>query len=249
MVFLIPYEYTEPVYPQTQQPICHKRAYNGSMKKYAGIREDLEFIAKGYVVIGIDEVGRGCLAGPVYAAAICLSDNESGMRLFARKKPRIADSKAMTPRGREKICPVLMREAVAYGIGSSPVEDINNLGIVKATANAMITAVSQVLSKVGERKAVLMVDGLRVAALDGIQGCVQYSYVKGDAKIISIAAASIVAKVHRDMYMMGLHNKINRYDWGLNKGYGTASHRKAILAHGPSEHHRELFIRNIFRAQ
>lgn len=176
-------------------------------------------------VAGIDEVGRGPLAGPVYAAAVILDPN---------RLPRgLDDSKAMSADAREKAFEQIMERALAVGIASATVAEIDEINILQATMLAMRRATEQLsLAPV-----MAFVDGNRAPAL----ACPVETIVEGDAKSMSIAAASIVAKVTRDRVMCLLDQEHPGYHWASNKGYGTADHLAALERLGPTIHHRKSF--------
>ena len=176
-------------------------------------------------VAGIDEVGRGPLAGPVYAAAVILNPE---------RLPRgIDDSKAMSAAEREKAFDKIMERALAVGIGSASVVEIDAINILQATFLAMKRAMEQL--SVAPVHA--LVDGNRAPALV----CPVDTIVDGDAKSLSIAAASIVAKVTRDRVMLDLDGRHPGYNWASNKGYGTPDHLAALERLGPTVHHRKSF--------
>ena len=177
-------------------------------------------------VAGIDEVGRGPLAGPVYAAAVILNP---------RKLPRgIDDSKAMSEATREAAFDEIMRKALAVGIGMASVEEIDGINILQATMLAMARAVDAL----SLRPVFALVDGNRVPT--GLP-CPAQAVIKGDAKVLSIAAASIIAKVTRDRLMKELDAAFPGYHWAKNKGYGTADHMEALTLLGATPHHRTSF--------
>ncbi len=176
-------------------------------------------------VAGIDEAGRGPLAGPVYAAAVILDPS---------RLPRgVDDSKAMTAEGREKAFDKIMERALAVGIGVASVEEIDEINILQATFLAMRRA-TETLSIAPVRA---FVDGNRAPTL----ACPTDTIVDGDAKSMSIAAASIIAKVSRDRVMRALDAEHPCYSWAQNKGYGTADHLAALGLLGPTVHHRRSF--------
>lgn len=195
-------------------------------------------------VIGADEVGRGCLAGPVYAAAFCISPTHDLAFLRKIESLGINDSKKLTASKRQKIAEHLQTLPVHFAISSSDVSTINTHGIVHATNQAMAQAILQVVEKLQTPRVHILADGPRIhhPALDTFK---QTPLTKGDSLSISIAAASILAKVARDTYMTELSQQYPHYLWHENKGYGTFSHRQAILTHGISNQHRTLFVRNI----
>jgi ribonuclease HII len=176
-------------------------------------------------VAGVDEVGRGPLAGPVYAAAVILDP--------ARLPPGLDDSKKMSETRREKAFDAIMASAIAVGIGVASVEEIDRINILAATMLAMRRAVERLTI----RPVHALVDGNKVPALP----CPAEAIVKGDSKVLSIAAASIIAKVTRDRFMSDLDAACPGYGWARNKGYGTADHMEALARLGPSVHHRTSF--------
>lgn len=176
-------------------------------------------------VAGVDEVGRGPLAGPVHAAAVILDP--------VRLPPGLDDSKKMSETRREKAFDAIMASAIAVGIGVASVEEIDRINILAATMLAMRRAVERLTI----RPVHALVDGNKVPAL----ACPAEAIVKGDSKVLSIAAASIIAKVTRDRFMSDLDAACPGYGWARNKGYGTADHMAALARLGPSMHHRTSF--------
>lgn len=177
-------------------------------------------------VAGLDEAGRGCLAGPVVAAAVILS---SDARL-----PRLTDSKKLSAAQREALLPVIEREAVAVGLGRCSPAEIDNLNILWAAMEAMRRAAADLAVP----PEMLLVDGNREIPNAPAP---QQTVVKGDTRSLSIAAASVVAKVTRDRLMVRLHADFPVYGWDGHKGYPTAAHYAALAEHGPSPHHRRSF--------
>jgi ribonuclease HII len=177
------------------------------------------------LIAGIDEAGRGPLAGPVVAAAVVLPDRYS--------HPEINDSKKLTSRSRERLFEVIRADALAVGIGVMDAWAIDELNILRATLLAMREAVAD-LQVVPD---CLLVDGNQSVPLE----IPQETIVKGDARSVSIAAASIVAKVSRDRIMEIYHRQFPYYNFFKNKGYGTAEHRQAIREHGFCKIHRRSF--------
>ncbi|MCO5275041.1 MAG: ribonuclease HII [Flavobacteriales bacterium] len=175
---------------------------------------------------GCDEAGRGCLAGPVVAAAVILPP-----RLHL---PGLDDSKKLTHTGRERLRPLIEQGALAWGIGMATVEEIDRINILHASFLAMHRAIANLHI----RPEALLVDGNRFRAYEDIP---HHCIIQGDSKFRSIAAASVLAKTHRDELMAALHNAHPAYGWQVNKGYPTADHRAAIAAHGPCAHHRTSF--------
>jgi ribonuclease HII len=175
---------------------------------------------------GCDEAGRGCLAGPVVAAAVILPKKFKNVLL--------TDSKQLTEKQRMHLREVIFNEAMAWGIGQCSPTEIDEINILKASFLAMHRAVDQLQT----RAEMLLIDGNRFTPYSGIP---HYCQVKGDATYLHIAAASILAKTERDLLMEELHQKHPEYDWKSNKGYPTKKHRDAIRAHGPTKYHRMSF--------
>jgi ribonuclease HII len=176
-------------------------------------------------VAGVDEAGRGPLAGPVVAAAVILD---------RKKIPKgLNDSKQMTAETRETAFTAIMACAVAVGVGEASVDEIDLINIRQATHLAMARAVRQLATA----PMFALVDGNDAPALP----CPCDTIVEGDGRSLSIAAASIVAKVTRDRMMIALHDEHPQYGWLTNKGYGTGEHLEALGRHGPCRHHRRSF--------
>lgn len=197
------------------------------------------------VIAGCDEVGRGCFAGPVVAAAVVFNTHNS---LKTIEAPKIDDSKRMTPKQR-RIADIWIRNNVlAWGIGITGVSNINRLGIVKAANNAFRRAINSVNVSLSTRNQSpidrILVDAFYIPRVKGISRGKQTAIVKGDRRSFSIAAASIIAKVYRDKLMTekSKNPKLQVYGWDKNKGYGTRYHREAILKYGITEYHRKAFI-------
>ncbi len=175
---------------------------------------------------GCDEAGRGCLAGPVFAAAVILP------RKF--KHPMLDDSKKLTEKIRDELRVVIEKEAIAWAVGRVNPKEIDKVNILNASFLAMHRAVDQLK----KTPTYLLIDGNRFNAYKDIP---HHCIIKGDAKYMSIAAASILAKTHRDEHMLKLHRKFSYYSWDTNKGYPTQAHRDAIAQHGDCIHHRQSF--------
>lgn len=175
---------------------------------------------------GIDEAGRGCYAGPVFAAAVILPKN-----FF---HPLLNDSKQLSKEQRELLRPVIETESICWSVAMIDNDEIDRINILQATYSAMHRCVSQ-LSVIPEH---LLIDGNRFRPYQDIShDCI----IQGDGIYASIAAASVLAKTHRDAYMQQLHHEFPHYDWVNNKGYGTLSHRIAIEQHGLCKYHRKSF--------
>ena len=180
------------------------------------------------VEVGVDEAGRGCLAGDVYAAAVILPDGFSNELLN--------DSKQLTEKQREQLREVIEREAVAWAVGVVTAKEIDEINILNASILAMHRALAQVEQKLQFRH--IIVDGNRFKPYKDVA---YQTVVKGDGKYMSIAAASVLAKTHRDEYMCRLHEEYPQYDWKGNKGYPTKKHRLAIEQYGTTPYHRMTF--------
>ena len=184
------------------------------------------YLESGRIEAGCDEAGRGCLAGPVYAAAVILPDNYENEMLN--------DSKQLSEHKRDALRTIIERDAVAWGVGIVTAEEIDKINILNASFLAMHRAIDA-LSVVPQH---LLIDGNRFKPYRDIpHTCI----VKGDGKMMSIAAASILAKTHRDEYMKRIAAEYPVYGWDENKGYPTKQHRKAIADCGVSPYHRVSF--------
>jgi len=184
------------------------------------------FHTKGLLEAGCDEAGRGCIAGPVFAAAVILPSN------FA--DPVLDDSKKLSAKKRQLLRPVIEQEALAWGVGLVDEKEIDQINIL----NASFLAMHRALDQLQRMPAHLLIDGNRFKPYGDIShSCI----VKGDGIYASIAAASILAKTHRDEYMEMLHREYPEYAWNRNMGYPTRTHRKAVLEHGPTIYHRRSF--------
>jgi ribonuclease HII len=175
---------------------------------------------------GCDEAGRGCFAGPVFAAAVILPKDFH--------HPLLNDSKKLSEQQRNELRPVIEKEAITYAVASIDNDEIDSINILKASFKAMHLAINQLKQKPG----LLLVDGNRFIKYQRIpHQCI----IKGDGEYASIAAASILAKTYRDEYMLRLHEEFPVYQWNSNKGYGTAVHRDAIAEYGLCKYHRKSF--------
>lgn len=183
------------------------------------------------LIAGLDEAGRGSLAGPVTAAAVILAlDSAKKIKALAK----VNDSKQLSAKSRAELFEVIIANALTYGIGFSPAETIDEFGIISATKMAM----GQALAQLNPAADYLLIDGrirLKSPPLP------QESIIRGDSKSLSIAAASILAKVSRDRYMVNLDAQYAGYGLAQNKGYGTAYHLEALKSLGPSAEHRLSF--------
>jgi ribonuclease HII len=185
-----------------------------------------KYLDKIKIEAGCDEAGRGCLAGPVFAAAVILP------KKF--KHALLNDSKKLNETQRQFLRPVIEKNAIAYAVASVSAEEIDKINILNASFLAMHRAIDQLLV-IPES---LLIDGNRFNKYKDIP---HHCIIEGDGKYMSIAAASILAKTYRDDYMKQLHHSFPHYDWENNKAYATKSHRQAIQDFGITEHHRKSF--------
>ena len=186
----------------------------------------LPFYKENQIEAGCDEAGRGCLAGPVFAAAVILPIDFCNDLLN--------DSKQLTEKQRYMLRPIIEEQAIAWAVGIVSAKEIDKINILNASFLAMHRAVDQLTV----RPAFLIIDGNRFRPSDQIpHQCI----VKGDGKYMSIAAASVLAKTYRDDYMNSIDKDYPMYLWKQNKGYPTKAHRDAIKSFGPCEHHRMSF--------
>ncbi|MFT5678830.1 MAG: ribonuclease HII [Saprospiraceae bacterium] len=175
---------------------------------------------------GTDEAGRGCLSGPVTAAAIILPEDFS--------HPWLTDSKQLSHKKRMELKPIIEAEAISYGVTHVMMDEIDQINIL----NASILGMHRSIDQLTPAPQFIAIDGNRFKPYYKIPyECV----VKGDGKFLHIAAASILAKTYRDLYMEQLHEEFPMYNWIKNKGYPTLEHRAAIRKHGPSPYHRKSF--------
>ncbi|MBL0310983.1 MAG: ribonuclease HII [Bacteroidetes bacterium] len=177
--------------------------------------------------VGCDEAGRGCLAGPVYAAAVILPKDF--------KNRELNDSKKLSRKQREALRLIVEKEAIGYAVASFDNLKIDQINILNASILAMHEALRQIREKFG----LILVDGNRFKPFKKIP---YQTIVQGDGIYMSIAAASILAKTYRDEFMEQAHHQYPVYNWHSNKGYGTETHRKAIMEHGYSPLHRRSFV-------
>ncbi|MGN1237318.1 MAG: ribonuclease HII [Muribaculaceae bacterium] len=185
-----------------------------------------QFLEEGRIEAGCDEAGRGCLAGPVTAAAVILPPDFSNDMLN--------DSKQLTEHQRDLLRPIIEREALAWAVEFVSPQEIDEINILRASFTAMHRAIDRLTI----RPEALLIDGNRFIPYPNIpHTCI----VKGDGKMMSIAAASVLAKTHRDEYMRRIAQEFPQYGWEGNKGYPTKAHRAAIAQYGTSPYHRMTF--------
>ncbi len=176
--------------------------------------------------VGTDEAGRGCLAGPVVAAAVILPKSF--------QHPFLNDSKKLSAKQRNLLKPIIEKEALAFGLGFVYQEEVDSLNVLRAS----ITAMHRAIDKMTIIPEFISVDGNKFSSYKNIQ---HQTIVKGDGKYLNIAAASVLAKTYRDAYMEKIHAGFPQYNWQQNKGYPTKQHREAIVKFGSCVHHRKTF--------
>ncbi len=196
--------------------------------------------AEGFQYIaGVDEVGRGPLAGPVVAAAVVLPEEFDVLG--------VDDSKKLSEKKRNELFDQIIEQAICYGIGQKDHQVIDDVNILEATKLAMAEAIEaaekMLQDKLGKEIDFVLFDAMKIEAVEKPQ----QSLIKGDSKSISIAAASIVAKVTRDRQMIDYHQQYPYYGFDSNKGYGTKTHYEGIEEHGITPIHRKSFLKNIIR--
>ena len=190
------------------------------------INKLLSFYKENQIEAGCDEAGRGCLAGPVFAAAVILPvhfENEL-----------LNDSKKLTEKQRYQLRPLIEKEALAWAVEAVSNEEIDEVNIL----NASFLAMNRAVKKLNIKPEYLLIDGNRFRPQTEIPfSCM----IKGDGRYFSIAAASVLAKTYRDDFMVKIHRDFPNYDWNKNKGYPTIKHREAIRKHGITKYHRKSF--------
>ena len=200
-----------------------------------GLYEYDEAVRNDYSILcGVDEAGRGPLAGDVYAAAVILKKDAV--------IEGVNDSKKLSEKKREKLFDEIIEKSEAYCIATASVEEIDLINILQATMLAMTRAVKGL----GITPDIALIDGNKAPEIDGVK---TQAVIKGDATSASIAAASILAKVARDRYMKEIAEKYPQYAFEKHKGYGTKLHNELILEHGPSEVHRKTFLRKLLNGK
>ena len=192
--------------------------------------EDEQFANGITVICGVDEAGRGPLAGPVCAAALILPPH--------LEIPGLDDSKKLSDKRRRELFPIIKEQAIAYGIGLASHEEIDEINILQATFLAMKRALAQLEGKAD----FALIDGNRETDF----GIPVQTVVKGDSRSANIAAASVLAKVTRDDLMEAMAEEYPQYGFEIHKGYGTKAHYAALTAHGPSPIHRMSFLKKFY---
>ncbi|MBM4186264.1 MAG: ribonuclease HII [Gemmatimonadetes bacterium] len=197
-----------------------------------GVRYEKRSWEAGRLLIGVDEAGRGPLAGPVVAAAVAFP-------IGCRRSSLVRDSKTLSEGQRDSAARWIRAKASAIGVGCASVREIDRFNIRRATALAMRRAVDRAVGgRFDPSQATILIDGLAMPEL----GLPHEALVDGDAISLTISAAGIIAKTVRDLLMGRLAGRHPVYDWASNRGYGTEAHRRAIDDHGPTRHHRQSFM-------
>lgn len=186
----------------------------------------LRFIEDEILEAGCDEAGRGCLAGPVFAAAVILP---SGFQ-----NELLNDSKKLSEKNRKLLRDLIEKAALSWAVANMTPTEIDEINIL----NASIFSMHKAIKNLAIQPQRLLIDGNRFKQFEAIE---HHTIIKGDGKYLAIAAASILAKTHRDEYMKKLHEEFPNYDWQNNKGYPTPKHKVAIRLHGITPHHRKSF--------
>ncbi len=202
----------------------------------ASLKHEHKYYGMGYHhIIGIDEVGRGPWAGPVTAGAVCLPLAQADLTKVLKG---VRDSKKMTPRQREALDKTIKDVALTWGIGSASSDEIDEFGIVPATHMAMRRALDEAMKKANFVPDALFLDDMLMPELRDIH---QVSLIEGDSRTLSIAAASVIAKVHRDEFMLELDAEFPHYGFADHKGYGTVQHQQALKQYGVLPIHRHYY--------
>ena len=216
---------------------------------FPDFKKELDCLSSGYdLVIGCDEVGVSPLAGPVVSAACVLDPSSiSGYRSKNKWYYRVRDSKTTSEEEREELVKKIMDHSLAYGLGIVSEQEIDRLNIHNASLKAMKLATEDLLRKlqlIRNKNIVLFLDGrFRIKDLETDNRVEQRCVIKGDCKVLSISAASIIAKVHRDKIMHGFDTQFPGYGFGRHKGYNTREHQKALRELGATHIHRNSFFR------
>lgn len=221
----------------------HKSISNKSKKDLPSLKYENKLWELGHtLIVGVDEVGRGAFAGPVFASCVCFTKD-----VGIPNDVEINDSKKLTQKRRETAYSWIINNAFVYGVGKGSVAEINKYGLGIAVKRAVRRAIASAQRRSNFAINFLLLDAFNIPKMKGFpvkKKQRQIAIVKGDEKSFSIAAASIIAKIERDLLMERLGSKsiYKKYGWMRNKGYGTLSHRKCILRCGNTPHHRTDFV-------
>lgn len=200
---------------------------------------------QGYTVVGIDEVGRGAFAGPIYVSAVAFTPTQDSTEINRLCTLGINDSKKLTPAKRTELNNLLSSENIVTATAQNSSTIINTYGIMHALNQAIMQVISEIQHKLSQKRLAILLDGTNIPSDIKRTPYPHQAIPKGDSLSLSIAAASIMAKVARDKYMTQLGEEYPHYNWGENKGYGTLDHREAIIKHGACTHHRILYLRKL----
>ncbi|HRN96323.1 MAG TPA: ribonuclease HII [Candidatus Levybacteria bacterium] len=215
------------------------------MRTFPTLDIEKELWAQEYAVIGIDEVGRGAFAGPVYVSGVVFNPVLSPKETLRLETLGINDSKKLSPQKRLAISSVLQKENLIHTTSDVDSGTINEKGIMFALHSAVLQVTQELISKIPQKKVFILLDGTDNPYKDTNLSYNYRNIIKGDSLSLSIAAASIIAKVARDTYMTELALQFPHYFWDRNKGYGTPDHIKAIKTHGHCDQHRLLYLRKL----
>lgn len=208
---------------------------------------EIDLWNKGFSVIGIDEVGRGAFAGPLTIGGVIFNNKCNSQEITRLLKIGINDSKKLSKIKRQFLYKIIQDKALFTATIFTPVEKINEIGIGRATTEAMNLVVKKLLSKISSQNVFVLTDAFKIPDLCcGEEN--QLPIIRGDQLSLSIAAASIIAKVERDQYMHDLASKYPEYGFEKHVGYGTKYHRDAILQYGPTQIHRKDFLRKLLNS-
>lgn len=218
-------------------------------KSLPSLSFEKELWQQDYIVIGIDEVGRGAFAGPLVVGGVALKPCLTVDDQRYIESQGINDCKKLLPAVRKKLVPIIKDLSREYFCAKISLSTINRVGIGQATEIGMRSVVKEIQKNIPEKKIFLLIDAFTVKNIPGVGIANQKGIVRGDSLSLSIAAASVIAKVYRDELMEQLSTKYPQYLWDKNKGYGTIEHRKAIQTYGPCKLHRMEFIKNVNSTQ
>lgn len=215
------------------------------MQTYPNLLIERELWDQGYTVIGIDEVGRGAFAGPVYVSAVAFTPTKSLEKIEQLESLGINDSKKVSSTKRRILSTLLQKEDLLHSTASIDSAYINTDGIMAALSRAVLQVTQDLISQLPEKKPYILLDGKDNPFKESVEKYMYRNIIKGDSISLSIAASSIIAKVTRDQYMASLESEFPVYNWSKNKGYGTKEHIEAIKKYGHCHHHRLLYLRKI----
>lgn len=211
------------------------------MKSFPTLKLEIDLWEKGYTVVGIDEVGRGSFAGPLVVGAVVFHPELNKSYIKTLESLGINDSKKLSPKKRELLTKIIQEKCASLSIEYIDHRIINDLGIGSALKIGFKNIAEQIVSKLPKTKLFFLTDAYKI---NGIDNSLQLNIIRGDATSLSIAAASVVAKVDRDNFMVGQAKLYPDYGFEKHKGYGTLQHRDMIKLYGPCPIHRTEFVKN-----